>query len=100
MIIMDAFMIYSSIQFPAFQFLVLYSFCFRVLHGPAGWISTLGNWAGMTLINYGRVMLGPSGGHVGQHGMAHSVIRVMPGLSLKHEHGPIGPRIRSVRPKL
>jgi hypothetical protein len=28
---------------------------------------------------------------MGQHGTAHSIIQVMLGLSLRHEHGPIGP---------
>jgi hypothetical protein len=27
---------------------------------------------------------------MGQHGTTHSIIQVMLGLSLRHEHGPIG----------
>jgi hypothetical protein len=57
--------------------------------GPDRDASTLVNWVGMARINYARAVLRPSGGHVGQHGTTHYVIRVMPGLSLRHEHGLI-----------
>jgi hypothetical protein len=45
-------------------------------------------------------MLGPSGGHMGQHGTAYSIIRVVSALSLMHEHGPIGLRAGLARPEL
>jgi hypothetical protein len=65
-----------------------------------GRIGTSGNWASTARIYMCHVVLGPNGGHAGQHGTAHSVIWVMSALSLRHEHRPIGSRAGSAHPEL
>jgi hypothetical protein len=54
--------------------------------------------AGMARIKVWRAMLGPSLWHVGQHDTARSVIRIVPGLPLKHEHDANGSRTVPARP--
>jgi hypothetical protein len=49
----------------------------------------------MARINLHRAVLGPNGGHMGRHGTTHYAIQVVPGLSLRYEHGPIRPRGRA-----
>jgi hypothetical protein len=47
-----------------------------------------------------RVMLGLSLQHVGQHGTAHTFIRAVPCLALRHEHDTNGPQAGLAWPDL
>jgi hypothetical protein len=78
-------------------------FCQLAVHDTTsrmGMQAQRANWTGMSRIKVWCVMLGPSRRHVGQHGMARSIIRAVPGLPLRHGHDANGSWAGPARPNL